>query len=383
MWGQTRKIGLITLAAISAADCAAHSMNSLGPFAVGELIKSGQMTAAQAGLWSSIEMLSYAAAMTGIAPHVNRVRLRMLALVAAGCVVVAQTGSAYLHVFWGLLCLRGLSGLGLGALNTVVNVGASRIGQPVFVLSFVMVVQTVVFSASSLFLPYVGKVLGQKGIFLLLACIVLLLMPLMRLLPNRPHKTAEAPQAAHPASGQEIAALLAVLCYTGGSLAVWPFTERIAASVGLTPNAFGALSAFANIFGLCVCLVSVRLSQNKSNMRLLSPALILTGVICIFQAWPPSWLFFNAAFSLNYALWFFIYPSLVGVTCLIDPSGKLASRSGGVWMLSQAATTLLAGVAGNSGQYMWVGFFGFLLCLVSAICIFFIKPHQIIASRSL
>lgn len=380
MLEQTRKIGFTTLAAISAADCAAHSMNSLGPFAVGELIKSGQMTAAQAGIWSSVEMLSYAAAMTGIASHVNRVRLRQLALVAAGCVIVAQAGSAYLHVFWGLLGLRVLSGCGLGALNAVVNVGASRIGQPVFVLSFVMVVQTIVFSASSLFLPYVGKVSGQMGIFLILALIVLVFTPLMRLLPKTVNKTEPALQAAKPVSGQAIAALLAVLCYTGGSLAVWPFTERIAASVGLTPGAFGFLSAFANFFGLLACLVSVRLSRNTASLRLLSPALILTGVICIFQAWPPSWLVFNAAFSLNYALWFFIYPALVGLTCLVDPSGKLASRAGGAWMLSQAATTLLAGVAGNSGHYMWVGFLSFLLCLTSAICTFLIRPHQIVAS---
>lgn len=93
--GETRKIGFITLAAISAADCVAHSMNSLGPFAVGELIKSGQLTTAQAGLWSSVEMLSYAAAMTGIASHVHRVRLRLLALIAACCVIAAQAGSAY------------------------------------------------------------------------------------------------------------------------------------------------------------------------------------------------------------------------------------------------------------------------------------------------
>lgn len=379
MLGQTRKIGFTTLAAISAADCAAHSMNSLGPFAVGELIKSGQMSAAQAGVWSSIEMLSYAATMTGIAPHVNHVRLRTLALVAAGCVVVAQAGSAYVHVFWVLLGLRVLSGCGLGALNAVVNVGASRIGQPVFVLSFVMVVQTIVFSASSLLLPYVGKVSGQAGIFLILGLIVLVFTPLMRLLPNTVNKAAQVLQTAQPVSGQAVAALLAVLCYTGGSLAVWPFTERIAASVGLTPGAFGSLSAFANIFGLCVCLASVRLSQHKASMRLLNPALILTGIICIFQAWPPSWLFFNAAFSLNYALWFFIYPSLVGLTCLVDPSGKLASRSGGAWMFSQAATTLLAGVAGNSGQYMWVGVLSFSLCLISALCTLFIKPQQVVA----
>lgn len=42
MLQQTRTLGVMTLVAISAADCAAHSMNSLGPFAVGELIKMGR-----------------------------------------------------------------------------------------------------------------------------------------------------------------------------------------------------------------------------------------------------------------------------------------------------------------------------------------------------
>lgn len=377
--GETRKIGFITLAAISAADCAAHSMNSLGPFAVGELMKSGQLTTAQAGLWSSVEMLSYAAAMTGIAAHVHRVRLRSLALIVACCVIAAQAGSAYVHVLWGLLGLRILSGCGLGALNAVVNIGASRLGQPVFVLSFVMVVQTIVFSASSLFLPYIGDATGQQGIFLTLALIVFALTPLMRLLPDTASEPQKRLQDHHPMSGQAFAALLAVLCYTGGSLAVWPFTERIAVSVGLTPMSFGSLSAFANIFGLCICLVGVRLSQNRASMRLLSPAIILTGVICILQAWPPSGVIFKTAFSLNYGLWFFIYPGLVGLTCLVDPSGKLAARSGGAWMLSQAGTTLLAGCAGNSGHYMWVGFLSFLLCLISAVCVVFIKPHQMAA----
>ncbi|MCG0998085.1 MFS transporter [Acetobacter persici] len=379
MLQQTRTLGVMTLVAISAADCAAHSMNSLGPFAVGELIKNGQMTAAQAGVWSSVEMLSYAAAMTGIASAVHRIRLRSLALVAAICVVFAQATSAYVNGFWILLALRVLSGLGLGALNAVVNVGASRLGQPIFVLSFVMVVQTIVFSASSLVLPSIGKIAGQKGVFLVLACIVLALAPLMRLLPDTVNQLRGVVRTGQPASGPAVAALLAVLCYTGGSLAVWPFTERIAASVGLTTASFGTLSAFSNILGLCICLASVRLSRNTASMRLLIPALLLTGVICFFQAWPPSWLVFKAAFSLNYALWFFIYPALVGLTCLVDPSGKLASRSGGAWMLSQAATTILAGVAGNSGQYLGIGFLSFVLCLLSACCVFLVKPHQIMA----
>lgn len=349
-------------------------MNSLGPFAVGELVKSHQVSVVQAGVWSCVEMLSYAVAMTGIASYAARVRLRSLALMAAGAVIVAQASSAVMHVFWGLLGLRVLSGLGLGALNAVVNIGASRLGSPVFVLSFVMVVQTIVFSASSLFLPYIGTVAGQAGIFLTLACIVLVLAPLMLLLPDTHDKTPTVAHSRVQMSGKEAAALLAVLCYTGGSLAVWPFTERIAASVGLVPAAFGTLSAFANILGLGVCLASVRLSRTASTMRFLAPTIVITGLICIFQAWPPSKTLFCAAFSLNYALWFFIYPSLVGLTCLVDPSGRLAARSGGAWMLSQAGTTLLAGFAGTAGHYAWIGVLSFLLCLVSSVCTSFVKP---------
>lgn len=350
-------------------------MNSLGPFAVGELVKSNQVSVVQAGVWSCVEMLSYAVAMTGIASYAARVRLRSLALMAAGAVIVAQASSAFTHVFWGLLGLRVLSGLGLGALNAVVNIGASRLGSPVFVLSFVMVVQTIVFSASSLFLPYIGTAAGQAGIFLTLACIVLVLAPLMLLLPDTQGKTRTVAQSRAQMSGKEAAALLAVLCYTGGSLAVWPFTERIAASVGLAPAAFGTLSAFANILGLGVCLASVRLSRTASSMRFLAPTIVITGLICILQAWPPSKTLFCAAFSLNYALWFFIYPSLVGLTCLVDPSGRLAARSGGAWMLSQAGTTLLAGFAGTAGHYAWIGALSFLLCLVSSVCTSFVKPR--------
>lgn len=108
--GLRNRAGLLVLAAISAADCAAHSMNSLGPFAVGELVRGGRFSIMQAGLWSCVEMLAYAVAMTAIAPLSARLRLRLVALLAGIGLVVAQAGSAFAVGVWPLLALRVLSG---------------------------------------------------------------------------------------------------------------------------------------------------------------------------------------------------------------------------------------------------------------------------------
>lgn len=369
MQGLHKHHGLIVLVAISAVDCAAHSMNSLGPFAVGELVRAGRFSIMQAGLWSCVEMLAYAMAMVGIAPLSARVRLRFVALIAATGLVLAQAGSALATGLWSLLLLRVLSGYSLGALNAVVNIGASRLGKPVFVLSFVMVVQTVVFSLASLLLPHASTLAGQKGVFFTLAALVVVLLPFMLFLPDTATGQHSAPQPGPvpaPAGKTSLWALLAVLFYTGGSLAVWPFTQRIGVSVGLAPTSFGVLSAIANIMGLVVCLVTAFRSRRHGTSPLLVPALVLIGGLCVVQAWPPTRLLFCSAFVLNYALWFFIYPSLVGLTCLVDPSGKLAARSGGAWMFSQAATTLFASVTQTGGLYIWTGLFSLVLCLLAA-----------------
>ncbi|WP_338333490.1 hypothetical protein [Acetobacter sp. LMG 32666] len=383
--GHGNRAGLVVLAAISAVDCAAHSMNSLGPFAVGELVRSGRFSIMLAGLWSCVEMLAYAVAMTAVAPLSARLRLRFVAVLAAVGLVVAQAGSAFVVEVWPLLLLRVLSGGCLGGLNAVVNIGASRLGRPVFVLSFVMVVQTVVFSLASLLLPHASAVAGQKGIFLALAGLVVLLLPFMFFLPDTgvrhtpPH--THAPCAAPPGPAP-VWALLAVLFYTGGSLAVWPFTQRIGASVGLAPTSFGVLSAIANIAGLVVCLVTVVQSRKHNSSPLLVPALVLVGGVCVVQACPPTALLFCAAFVLNYAVWFFIYPSLVGLACLVDPTGKLAARSGGAWMFSQAATTLFASATQTNGLYLWTGLFSFGLCLCAAFATLRVtRPHA--GSRAL
>lgn len=360
---------------ISAVDCAAHNMNSLGPFAVNALMDGRHLDALQAGIWTVVEILSYAAAMLAMAPVAGRVRLRPLALLAAAIASAAQAGSALTGSYAVLLSLRVASGLGLGGLNAVVNIASARSPSPQRTLSLVMVAQTVVFSAAGLVLPLAGQVGGQAGIFGALALLIVAMMPAMTLLPATVPAVSADPGAAGarvvaPSAGavrgRAALVLAAVALYTGGSLAVWPFTVHIGQSVGLGGGAFGRLTVAANMLGLAFCLLGVALGERPAAARLLLPALGITGVACVVQAHPPGAALFVAAFLCNFALWFMIYPGLIAMTCRIDSSGRLATAASGIWMVSQALTTTLAGYCGRNGQFLTVGIGSLVACILAA-----------------
>ncbi|WEQ57107.1 hypothetical protein LV564_08685 [Komagataeibacter nataicola] len=358
---------------ISAADCAAHSMNSLGPFAVSALMADLHLNTFQAGIWSTVEMLAYAGAMFGISPWAARVHLRRLALVAGIMVVVAQGASAIMASYGMLLALRLLAGSGLGMLNAVVNIGSARSRSPARSLSLVMIVQTAVFTTSSLLLPQAAAFGGRAGVFGFLALLVMLLLPLMRFMTSRSGlplscpvpvtRSGERPRA-HPRF-----IIAAVVFYTSGSLAIWPFSAHVGHLAGLTDTAFGWLAAVANIGGLAMCIAGSLLGDGRAAFRLLAPAIFLTALACVGQTVPWSILAFCTAFLINYVLWFFIYPNLIGIACRMDPTGRLATLCSGAWMISQASVTPLSGLLGRNGHFLGIGLLGMGNCLAGVLLV--------------
>ncbi|MFT9164558.1 MFS transporter [Komagataeibacter saccharivorans] len=358
---------------ISAADCAAHSMNSLGPFAVSALMADLHLNTFQAGVWSTFEMLAYAGAMFGISPWAARLRLRRVALVAGVMVVIAQGASAIMTSYAGLLALRLLAGSGLGMLNAVVNIGSARSRSPTRSLSLVMIVQTAVFTTSSLLLPQAAAFGGRTGVFGFLALLVMLLLPLMRFMTSRsdilPSRPVPVTQSGERSCHHPRFIIAVVVFYTSGSLAIWPFSAYVGHVAGLTDTAFGWLAAIANIGGLAVCIAGSLLGDGRIAFRLLVPAIFLTALACVGQAVPWNILAFCAAFLINYALWFFIYPNLIGIACRMDPTGRLATLCSGAWMISQASVTPLSGLLGRNGHFFDVGLVSMGNCLVAALLV--------------
>ncbi|GBQ52673.1 major facilitator superfamily transporter [Komagataeibacter sucrofermentans DSM 15973] len=374
---------------ISAADCAAHSMNSLGPFAVSALMTDLHLNTFQAGIWSTVEMVAYAGAMFGISPWAAGLHLRRVALVAGIMVVMAQGASAIVASYGILLALRLLAGTGLGMLNAVVNIGSARSHAPVRRLSLVMIVQTVVFTIASLLLPQAAALGGRTGVFGFLALLVVFLLPLMGFTTSR-SSIPRSHRVSITRSGERSCVhsrfiIAAVVFYTSGSLAIWPFSAHVGHLAGLTNTAFGWLAAVANIGGLAMCIAGSLLGDGRAAFRLLAPAVLLTALACVVQAVPWSISAFCTAFLLNYALWFFIYPNLIGIACRMDSSGRLATLCSGAWMISQASVTPLSGLLGRNGHFLGVGLLGMGNCLVSTLLVvgLYFSMHGRIRNRSM
>ncbi|MCW2318382.1 putative MFS family arabinose efflux permease [Rhodoblastus acidophilus] len=359
--------------AVGAVDSAAHSMNSLGPFVVGGLIEELHFSATRMGVWSMTEMLAYAVSMFILAPRAGRLSLPALAFGAALLAAAGQILSAVLDSYVLLVLLRVATGTGFGLLNTAVNVFAARSPNPDKAISFAMAIQTALFAAMGFVLPKAGEIGGRPGMFLALGAFVLALIPFMLLQPSGAPERKPAPEAQNrrpwPKLRHVAPMLAATALFTLGSLAIWPFTERIGLAAGIDRAGFGFLTSVSNVLGFAACVGGGLLGARFGRTVPTLVFLLASGVACFVQAAPPDAQAFAIAFVANYALWFLAYPALIGAACALDPVGRLPTLCTASWLLSQAAGSVLAGAAGDAGNYAAIGWFG-LICCASAAAVF-------------
>jgi MFS family permease len=355
--------------ALGAIDTAAHSSNTLAPFVVGAIIEELHFAPSRMGLWSTVETLFYALAMFALASRVARLSLRHIAAGAALLTAAAQILSGYTASYALLLLLRVGTGIGFGVLNTALNTYAARTKTPDRAVSVAMAIQTALFTGMGFVMPIAGRWAGRQGMFIALGGLVLLMGPLMLFAPRQKLTGTVLVKTKVPwPPAREIVLMLTTIgLFTFGTLSIWPFTDRLGHSVGLTAQQFGELnsvSCFLGFFGsISVGWLGAKFGRTIPTVLFL----LISGIACVVQSAPPGAAAFVVAFVVNYVLWFVIYPFLIGAACAIDPVGRLASLCTATWLLSQSAGNLLAGVLGDSGRYWITGVMALACCIVASV----------------
>lgn len=365
--------------ALGAIDAAAHSSNTLAPFVVGAIIGELHFTPSRMGVWSTVETLCYAAAMFVLAPRVARLSLPRVAAGAALLTAAAQVLSGFTASYSVLLLLRVATGVGFGVLNTVLNTYAARTKTPDRAVSVAMAIQTALFIGMGLLMPVAGALAGRRGMFLALGVLVLVLLPFMLLAPSVTESAVGEIQKKDQLwpPGYQIALLLGTMAlFTFGTLAVWPFTDRLGLSVGLTAKEYGQLNSFSCLLGFFAS-ASVEWLRSKFGRTVPTVFFILiSGAACVAQAAPPNARWFVAGFVANYVNWFVVYPFLIGTACVIDPVGRLATLCTATWLVSQSLGNVIAGILGDSGRY-WIAGIMALICCVLASALFILVTRSL------
>jgi predicted MFS family arabinose efflux permease len=154
--------------------------------------------------------------------------------------------------------------------------------------------------------------------------------------------------------------------FTFGTLSVWPFTDRLALSVGIHAKEYGELnsiSCFLGFFGsISVEWLRVKFGRTAPTVFFI----LISGIACVAQSAPPNALWFVVGFVVNYVLWFIVYPFLIGTACAVDPAGRLATLCTATWLVSQSLGNVIAGIMGDSGRYWMTGIMALICCVLAS-----------------
>lgn len=363
-----RRTTAFTVAGIGAATGAAHIGNNFTTYLVGGLIDRYGFTPIQMGAWSMAETLAYAAAMFLVAPRAQAMNARTLAIVATLIVVAAQFGSAGLSAYLPLLVGRVATGLGFGLMNSAVNLAAGRTDHPARAISAGIAVQTLLFAAVNIGLPFVGVAYGVSGMFVALALLSLFLGLGAILLPGGSAVVQDAaPRVSRAPVGPDgWRVLTAMALFAFGSLAIWPFMERAAHAIGLPATTFGQYQSLATLLSSLGNIVLVAIVARLSRALPLALALGACGLACAMLTTIPVAGAFAAALILYNTSWFITYPLLLGLAYSTDVTGRLAVMTTGTWLLFQSFGSLGAGIIAQVfGGYQPIGPVGLFACLVA------------------
>lgn len=358
----------LTLIGIGAATAAAHIGNNFTTYLVGGLMDRFGFTPFAMGAWNMAETLSYAAAMFVVAPRARGIDARVLAMIASVVVIAAQAGSALTGAYPLLLAGRIGTGLGFGLMNSALNLAAGRTGNPARWISLGIAVQTLLYSGIAIVVPMVGRDHGAQGMFLALAGLSVVFGLCALLLPGGKGEAEAARAKVAPIGAEGYRVLAAMALFAFGSLAIWPFIERTAHTIGIPATEFGLYQSAAVLMSAVgnagLAMVIGRLPRAWPLAAALGSCALMCGLLTTVA----SEAAFGAAFVAFMVSWFLTYPLLLRLAYAQPAGERLAVMTTGTWLLSQSLGSLAAGaMAQGFGAYTLIGPVGGVICALAIV----------------
>lgn len=293
---------------------------------------------------------------------------RQVARGAATLFILANLASAACDVYLPLMALRVLSALAGGTLMVLCIASAAGSQQPDRVYGLWVSGQLILGAVGLWLLPPLFSSFGLKALYLGLALLMLLCLPLAGAFP-----ASSSPGLRRPAPGSReqrwlpgLCGLLAVLLFYTGLSAVWTFIGSIAASAAIDPASSGRILSIATLMGiagsLCATLIGPR--WPRSLLLVLGIGLMALAVGLLLGN-PELGRFALAALLFKYC-WTFALPFMLACLADHDRDGRLMNSANLVIGGGLALGPAIAGPLLESSYGMPAVLLGSIGCLLLA-----------------
>lgn len=325
----------------------------MSPFMIGGFMDGLSLSERDAGFAASVEFLTLAVTAIAIAPVLPRLSYRHVGLVAVAMALLAQGASILSGSLASLALLRGLAGVGEGALWAVsLSIVASRSRNPDKVYGYFQVV----WALGSVPLFAVGGQLtadfAHRGVLALIAGVTLALAPLLLLIPDaRASSDEAAADAARASPLLGVMTLAAIVLYVTASAALYAFSAPLGERAGLDTGAVGYTLTVASLVGLAGAGAAAALNIRWGRALPISGFCVVFALVTLALCLSHNPTTYVVALVASVVIYYFSIPYLFGLAAALDRSGRWAAAAGSAYLLGFAAGPLAAGAVIATAGY--------------------------------
>lgn len=354
----TSRDPMALVAGAVAAQVTGALVTQMSPFMISGFMSGLQLSERDAGVVISVEFLALAVTAIVLAPVLPRLSYRRVSLAAVVLALLAQSASVLSVSLASLVVLRGLAGVGEGALFAIsLSVVASRSVNPDRVYGYFQVVWAL---GSVPLFALAGEVTAahaHRGILALIAGVTLVLAPLLLLIPDDRTKTVDlATVDVAPTSALlGIMTLAAILLYITASAALYAFVAPLGERAGLDMSAVGYALTVTSLVGLlgagAATVLNVRWGRAIPISGFCVAFIFFALVLCLWRD-PTAYV---VALVASGVIFYFSVPYMFGLAAALDRSGRWAAAACSAYLLGFAAGPVAAGAMITAAGYAGLG----------------------------
>ncbi len=343
------------------------------PFQIGAWMDGLQLSAAQSGLLGTLEIAAMSLTAIVVAPIMPRWSHIKAAMTGALIAIAAQAATSGVDPYFLLALARLAVGIGCGLIFAAVVAAIATSPEPDRLMGFGQAVMNLSFMFVFVLIPYTLLWQAQRGLFLGLAALMLVSMPLYRLLPDGASISghADAPAPPRNISVRVLIHFVAIVILNLGLGALWGFLERLGVQIGLSAETIGTVLSLSTIGMIAGSLFAGWLGIRLGRAVPMLVASLLCGISALAVMTADSLAMYASAIMLYGVAYLFVGPYIiVGMASALDTSGRLAPACGGVMFFSYSLGIAGGGYIADTFSYSTIGWLALAGCTFSGILFF-------------
>ena len=340
------------------------------PFQIGAWMDGLLYSAAQSGVLGTLEIAAMSLTAIIVAPVMPRWSRTNAAMTGAVVAIAAQVITAGFDQYILLASARLVVGIGCGLIFAAVVAAIATSQEPDRLMGFGQAVMNLSFMVVFLLIPYTLLWQAQRGLFLGLAALMLVSMPLYRLLPEGANLSGSTDPPAPPRNmgARVLIHFIATIILNLGLGALWGFLERVGVQIGLSAEIIGTVLSVSTLAMIAGSLLAGWLGVRIGRAVPMLVASLLCGVSALAVMTAEVLGMYASAIMLYGVAYLFLGPYIiVGMASALDPSGRLAPACGGVMFFSYSLGIAGGGYIADTFSYAIIGWIALLGCAVSGI----------------